>query len=166
MAACTICKEPGVRKVVDGYLEDNMTGAGISRALGRLFPGSSSVPSSDVINRHRQHYKPEPTRAPRERKRDFAAYMRDRIQTAVEQIEPVTAEDGSVVDPILRVDLQPALNTGLKAQAVLDKREQVAKKQTQAEVLLGLLAALRGEGRPVAQLEDGMTIEGTAREVV
>ena len=162
MALCTVCKNPGVRKVVDGYLEEGVSGAGTSRALADL---GLSV-SSDVINQHKRHYAPPPERPKGTLKRDFAIYMRDRIQTAVEAIEPETDENGKTYDPVLSKHLQPAIASGLKAEAQIEKREQAVKKQTQADVLLALLASLRGEGRPMLQLEDPNVIEGTAREVV
>lgn len=150
MAKCTVCANVGVRKVVDGYLEDRVTGAGISRSLADL----GLTLSPDVINRHKTHYAPPPERPKGTRKADFAAIVRDK---AAEQFE------GGELD-LSEKDHVAGINAGLKAQAILDKREQVGKKQTQAETLVALLAALRGGGVPLA-LDDGMTIDGEAVEV-
>ena len=59
------------------------------------------------------------------------------------------------------------INAGLKAQALIDKREQSKKKSTQSEALVALLAALRGEGfvEPPKQLNDPNVIEGVAVEI-
>ena len=159
MSKCSVCANPGLRKVIDGNLEDGVTGTGVSRSLASL---GLNV-SADIVNSHRQHYKPEPERAKGERKRDFAVYMRDRVTTAFENVLPETLDDGTLgPDPILHNKFAPAINVGLKAQAILDKREQTQKRHTQSEALVALLSALRGEGRPIALIDDPMVIDGTA----
>ena len=142
---CSICTRPGLRKVIDGDLNEGVTGAGISRALASL--GLTVTP--DVINRHKTHYAPPEVRLKGTRKHDFAVKVRDRMSTAVDAIQPFTSEDGeTIIDPILNKDFAPALGVGLKAQAIIDRREQTMKKQTGAEVLIALLRSLRGEATP------------------
>jgi hypothetical protein len=153
---CTVCSNSTVRRLVDAELEAGVSGAGISRNLAR----AGMTLTADVINRHKLHYKPEETRSPGERKRDFAVYVRNRTQDAVEAL-PVP-EDGGL-DPILHKDLQAALNSGLKAQAILDKREVVKAKQSGGEIGLALLRWLEGGTMP--QLTAGTVIEGTSVEV-
>jgi hypothetical protein len=46
---CTICANPSVQKVVDGYLEAGVSGAGISRSLSEL----GQTVSAKVILRHK-----------------------------------------------------------------------------------------------------------------
>jgi hypothetical protein len=136
--------------VVDGNLSEGVTGAGISRSMASF---GLNV-SADRINNHAKHYAPPEARQPGTRKRDFAILVREK---AVEQFE---AGELDLTDK----DHAPGISAGLKAQALIDKREAGQKKQTQAEAFVALLSALRGED-PVALIEDGLTIEGTFEDL-
>lgn len=137
--------------MIDGYLAEGMSGAGVSRSLATL--GLDVSP--DVINRHKKHYEPEPDRPANTRKRDFAIMVRDK---AVEQL------DAGQLD-LRDKDTVPGINAGLKADAILKKQDAQKRKMGHEDVLASIIVALRGEGKPIAVLDDGMTIEGTAVEV-
>ena len=111
--------------------------------------------SSDRILNHRKHRADEGYVAPARTKKDLAVLVRDRV------LEQVEDESMDIMDP----RAQAAIGSGLKAQALLDKREQQQKKHTQADALVALLGALRGESYTPPMLDDGMTIEGEAHEV-
>jgi len=148
---CTVCKNPGVRKVVDGYLEEGTTGAGVSRALADL--GLNLSP--EVINRHKTHYEPPKERQKGTRKADFAVIIRDKA------IEQVQSGELDLTDK----DQVAGINAGLKAQAILDKREVFKAKAGTAELAWALLGIFGQQTPPPAQLDDGMTVEGTFEEV-
>jgi len=88
-------------------------------------------------------------------KRDAAAIIKDRLLDALEARE--NSEEGL---DILDKDLQPALKSALAAQSMEDKREQ--KKVTQ-NFWVQLYTGQQGE---LPQLDDGVTIDGQAVEVV
>ena len=132
----------------------DLSAAALSRQAGDL----GMDLTADRILTHRKHREEERPvgEGIAKRKSDFAALVRER---AVEQFA------NGELDLTLK-DHAAGINAGLKAQAILDKREATQKKHTQADALVALLAALRGEGyRPVALLEDPNVIEGQAVEV-
>lgn len=144
-----------MRVAVDEYLDQKEPFAFIARVMtARGFKVSADVVSKH--SRHRHEYAPPPTAAPNTERRDIAKLLQQRMGDAI-----ATMPDDELFDK----DNQSAIGNALKAQNIIDKREIAQKKQTGADVLLSLLAALRGEGRPAPQLEDGMTIEGEAVEV-
>ena len=147
---CTVCENPTIRRMIDDSLEEGVSGAGISRHL----EGVGCDVSAEIINRHKLHYRPEPERPVGTRKRDFAVMVRDKAADLLENGELYLTDKDKV----------PGINAGLKAQSVIDRREVVAKKQTKADVLIALLAALRGESIP-AQIGPGVIIEGEAIEI-
>jgi hypothetical protein len=149
-APCTVCKNPGVRKVVDGYYGEGMTGAGISRALA----GLGLKVSPEVVNGHGKHYAPPPERLKGTPKKDFAIVVRDK---AYDQLE---AGDLDLADK----DQVAGINAGLKAQALIDKREAIKAKVGTAELAWALLGMLTSPPE-LPQLEDGLTVEGTFQEV-
>lgn len=72
------------------------------------------------------------------------------------------------VDDNIRVDkdFQPALNTALKAEGLIDKREALKAKtgMDYAQIVAGIQFMLHGTPIP-KQLDDGKTIEGDFHEV-
>jgi hypothetical protein len=148
---CSICANPLARKTIDGGLDEGMTAAGISRML----EGIGATVSQDVINRHRKHYRDgQPERPKGTSKTDFAIVVRDRAADMFE------SEDLDLRNK----DHVAGINSGLKAQAILDAREKVKAKQGNAELAFAIIGMLTGQAPP-AQLEDGNTIEGEAVEV-
>jgi hypothetical protein len=138
---------------VDDSLNRGLSNVGISAAIAELGGTLDRL----VIARHKENHwtKPVNPDAPRPTMRDLAITMRDKV---LEAVEPMDAEALLYMGK----DLAPMIGQGLKAQAILDKREQATKKNTQADILLSLLAALRGEGRPMLQIEDGTVVDGVA----
>lgn len=86
---------------------------------------------------------------------DFATLVRDKAMRAVEAMPD---------ELILDKGFSSGINTALKAQGLLDKREQARSKQQNAELAFAILALI-GERPAPLQLEDGLTVEGTAVEV-
>lgn len=123
-----------------------MTGIGTSRALAQ----DKLEITADVINRHKTHYKPPEARTPGTSKRDFAILVRDK---AYDQFE---AGQLSLVVK----DTVPGVTAGLKAQAILDRRDEKKSKAGLADLAWALLGLLKSETAPPLRLEDGNTIEG------
>jgi len=148
-----------MRRVVDEELTKGMAYAQLARLMKmRGFPVSDATISSH--DKHRHEYALPEAANTRTAKRDAAAIIKNRLLDAIE------AQDASVDGlDILNKDLQPALKTALSAQNIEDKREAQRKQHSTVEVLTALLGALRGEGAPPLQLDDGMTVEGEAVEV-
>jgi len=171
---CTICANTTLRGTIDRSLELNITAAGISRQLAEF----GATVSPEVINRHKQHYVPVVSKEQRQTKRDAAAIIKGRVLDALDaRIDRVGQWVGEGADrvwlpasDILDKDLQPALNTALGAQKIEDAREKVKSKQGNAELAFAILRMLSGDSFPVTltnqQLEDGITIEGYAEEIL
>lgn len=169
---CTVCNNEALRAFVDTGLDKGLSARGIAASLeaagGKMDP--------DVISRHRaNHYTPPPPPegAPKPTKRDLAIMLRDKVADAVERAEPrkrLVKEDGEWVEKdvpfdVLDPDLSGALSMGLKAQAIVDKREAEAKKLGLAAGALGFQMYLAGLGRDDAPaLPDG-SVEGTFKDV-
>jgi hypothetical protein len=154
---CLICQNPSLRSYVDGGLNKGVSNAGI--AAGLAAAGGTLDP--DVIGRHKNNHwtKPEEPGAPKPTKRDLAIMLRDQV------IERIEAGDVDILDK----EVAPGLGVGLKAQALLDKREQTERKLGLAAGYLGLQLFLQGLGdeRPEpVMIEDGLTVEGEFSEAV
>lgn len=146
---CSVCAKSALAKFVDG--SPDLSAAALSRQAEQI----GMDLSADRILNHRAHRAPLEDLKPAKTKRDFAILVRDK---AAEQFELGAL---SLTDK----EMVPGISAGLKAQAVIDKREQVAKKQSGEDVLLALLDALRGGRRPEpVLLEDPTIIEGTFTE--
>lgn len=152
---CLICKNPALRDYVDGGLNKGLSNAGIAAGIeaagGKLDP--------DVVSRHRHAHWIKPMRedAPKPTSRDLAIMVRDKIADAV---EPMSGE--AIL--LLGKDMAPAINAGLKSQAILDKREQSQARLGIAAGALSLQMWLNGlrDAPPPPELDDGNTIEGEA----
>jgi hypothetical protein len=86
---------------------------------------------------------------------DVARVLRDRYISIIEKMSD---------DELMVKDFSPALNVALKSQAALDRRESNKAKTGGSEVAFAIIAMLRGDPPP-RQIEDGLMIEGVAREV-
>jgi hypothetical protein len=84
--------------------------------------------------------------------KDLAALVRDRVHSMVQDMPDARLWDK---------DLMPTLNTGLKAEAIIDKRKALAAKTgvDAMQLYAGLMQMLHGTPVP-KQLEDGNTVEG------
>lgn len=149
MIRCSVCKTPALAKFVDA--SPDLTAAALSRQAETL----GMDLTADRILTHRKHREEERPigEGIAKRKADFAALVREK---AVEQF---TNGELDLTDKAHAA----GINAGLKAQKLIDDRDKREKKQTQAEALVALLSALRGEGhRPVALLDDPNVIDGEA----
>lgn len=155
---CLICKNPALRGYVDDGLNRGLSNSGIAAAFvaagGKLDP--------EVIGRHKANHwtKPVDPSAPKPTSRDLAIMVRDKVADAIEDMPG----EGIL---LMGKELAPSLNAGLKAQTILDKREQANKKLGIAAGALSLQMWLAGLGdtEPPKELDDGNTIEGEAVEV-
>lgn len=87
---------------------------------------------------------------------DVAKLLRDRYHSIIDGMDDVD---------LMQKDFAPGFNVALKAQAILDKREERKAHVGGAELAFALIALV--EGRPVPkQLEDGVTVEGEYVEAV
>lgn len=116
----------------------------------------------ETVGRHKSRHWRMPVRddAPKATARDLAVMVRDKVADVVQDMPG----EGLV---LMGKELAPALNAGLKAQGMLDKREQVNKKLGIAAGALSLQMWLAGlhDVAPPAELDDGNTIDGDAVEV-
>jgi hypothetical protein len=155
---CLICKNDALKAYLNDNLNRGLSNAGISAGLAAA--GGSLDP--DVIGRHKSRHWTRPTDpdAPKATKRDLAIMVHEK---AVEGLEGVSGE-GML---LMGKELAPAINAGLKARAILDKREQAQAKLGLAAGALSLQMWLAGlsEAPPPPELDDGHTIEGTAVDV-
>jgi hypothetical protein len=118
--------------------------AGIMAARG--FPVSAQVVSTHDKHRHEYEIKPQT----KTEKADLAAIISAKMAQTIIAMEPEDMFDRNI---------QPALGTALKAQAIIDKRELKKPKQN---FFIELYMGQREEPR---LLEDPNTIEGEAVEV-
>lgn len=152
---CLICKNEGLLLFVNALLDKGLSNRGVSAAIeaadGKLDP--------DVVARHRNGHYTAPVEAPKTQptKRDLAILVRDKAYEAIEGRDPEALL-------WLGKEFAPLINSGLRAEAILDKREAVKAKQSGGALLLDALKALL-LGPPAAQLEDGKTVEGEFVEV-
>ena len=165
---CKVCDDKAVCLTVDRYLDQGLSCLLISQTLTL---GGWAV-AAPTVSRHKLHYTRGVNPDLKPSRRDAAIIIKNRVLDALELVEErpgewLTDAEGNRVymkgGSILDKDLQPALGTALKAQALEDKRELAKAKGGAVQVLTALLAALRGE--PVLLLEDGNMIEGDAVEV-
>jgi hypothetical protein len=123
-------------------------------ALSRQAESLGMDLSTQRIGTHREHREAETPvgEGIAKRQKDFAVLVREK---AIQQLESGELD-------LTDKDAVPGINAGLKAQALIDKREQAKKNTTQADMLVALLGTLRGD---VPMLEDPSVIEGTAVEI-
>lgn len=144
------------------YVDASITRGLSNVAIAAGFAEAGGKLDKDVVGRHKSgHYiKPIDPDAPTPTNRDLAIIMRDKV---VEAIEPMSGE----ALLLFGKDMAPMVSQGLKAQALVDKREQVNKKLGIAAGALSLQMWLAGlsETAPPPELDDGNTIEGKAVEV-
>lgn len=144
---------------MDGALNKGISNRGVSAGIDAM--GGSLDP--DIVARHKVAHWVKPVRpdAPKATARDLAIMVRDKV---VEAIEDIPGEGLLLMGDAFG----PTLNAGLKAQTILDKREAVNKKLGIAAGALSLQMWLAGlnESAPPPELDDGLTIEGEAVEVL
>jgi hypothetical protein len=147
---CSVCAIPALAKFADANTELSASG------LSKQAETAGMNLSADRIQTHRKHRADEGYLAASTTKKDLAILIRDKVAMRVE------TEDFDVLDR----NVAAGLGAGLKAQALIDKRDAREKKMTQAEGFLAILSALRGEGHgPTVLLEDPNVIDGVAVEI-
>lgn len=152
---CLICANVPLRLFVDNGLNNGLSNAGIAASIvdlgGKLDP--------DVVGRHKANHwtKPERTEGPKPTRRDLNIMVRDKVIDAIEDYTP----DALM---LMGKELAPMVNSGLKAQAALDKQVQHREKLGASLWLAGFQAQLN-PAPVVPELEDGDTTEGEAVEV-
>ena len=171
---CMICQEPERARLIEADWVGGMTAAGIAT---RMTAAGWPIVGGTVLNHLKKHVKDAATRSNVPAglgRRDAAVFIRDRILDEVERREQafrMAVEDGmpdDVIDTlrpdILDKDLQPALNTAIKAEAVVAKREdsQSKRKIDLFKLMLGDAGGLAPKGL----IGDGLTIEGEFEEVL
>lgn len=116
---CLVCKAPALLDYVNGGLNKGLSARAIAAGIEAV--GGSLDP--DVISRHKAKHWVKPVRegAPTPTSRDLAIMVRDKVADAVEDMPG----EGIL---LMGKELAPALNAGLKAQAMLDKKEATNKK--------------------------------------
>ena len=149
-----ICDDKVACRAIDEELERGMTGA----ALARLMTLRGFEVTAPTVLQHAKHRQPIAPPGVATRKRDLALLVRDKAYTMAENMPDELFADKGV---------QGALTVGLRAEALLDKREARTddrKSVIQLAILLaggpaGLLAP------PELTSGDDDIIEGTAEEV-
>lgn len=157
-ARCRICGVPALRDYVDSALNKGLTLAAVAAGIEAM--GGNIT--TETIGRHKTRHWVKPVRedAPRPTNRDLAIMVRDKVADAVEDMP------GEAI-LLMGKELAPAINAGLKAEQIIDRRAAVNKKLGIAAGALSLQMWLAGlhNAPPPAELDDGNTIEGEAVEV-
>lgn len=155
---CMICDDKIACRAIDEELAKGLSG----EALARLMTLRGFSVTAPTILSHAKHRVPIPPPGVAKKKRDLALLVRDKV---AERIENAEGDDEAMDSLLFSKGGQGAISVGLKAEAIIDKREaRVDDKQT----VLKLALLLAGGGQllaPPELIEDGMTIEGEAREV-
>lgn len=147
---CSICKA-GVSLVRYVDASPDLSAAALSRQAATV----GMDLSAERIRTHRSHRQQELPSKIAKTTKDFAILVRDR---AAEQFEK-----GGLA--LTDKELVPGINAGLKAQGIIDGREKIKARQGNAELAYAILAMLSGAPQTPLELDDGLTIEGTAIEV-
>lgn len=151
---CKVCDDKAAALTIDRYLEQDLNYSTIARSLTL---GGFPV-SAPTISAHDKHRAPSVDPRIGAGKRDAAKIIKGKVLDALEKVGEAEDNDGTF---ILNAQLQPALATALKAQAIEDKREQT-KANAGVTFVLQLAAAL---GERLA-LPDPNVVEGHAVEVL
>jgi hypothetical protein len=175
---CKICRAPNRRRLVEADWADGISAEGIARTMREAgWPLSSAT----VLKHLKEHTPGAATREPvKAGKRDAAIFLQNRLMDEIERREElVLIEEETTGEKvpdhrrldILDKDLQPALATILRAQALINTREK-AKGPRAGMMLLMLGVSPDGLGPgALAPLElssgeeDDDIIDGEAIEV-
>lgn len=148
---CSICKA-GVSLVRYVDASPDLSAAALSRQAANV----GMDLSAERIITHRNHRKQEEPSKIAKTGKDFAILVRDK---ASEQFEAGQLD-------LRDKDSVPGVTAGLKAQGIIDSREKIKARQGNAELAFAIIAMLTGGApQPPLELDDGLTIEGTATEV-
>jgi hypothetical protein len=148
VTGCKVCDDIALKGGVDELLEGKAPYTQIARRMtARGFPVSADIVSSHDKHRHEYPTKSQTTIE----RRDVAAIIRDKMTQTIVAMNP---------GDMFEKDLQPALGTALKAQAIIDKRET---KKPQQNFFIELYMGQRVG--PAALLDDPNVIDGEATEV-
>ena len=157
-ARCRVCGNPALRDYVDSALNKGLSNRAIAAGIDAM--GGTLDP--DVVGRHKKAHWTMPVRAeaPTPTKRDLAIMVQEKVADAIEDMPG----EGIL---LMGKELAPAINAGLKAQAMIDKREAVNKKLGIAAGALSLQMWLAGlsDTKPPAELDDPNIVEGEAVEL-
>lgn len=175
---CAVCKSPNRRRLVNLGWNSKMTAADISAGL------SGEVGVSTILKHLKEHEDGGDIReipveeAKSVRSRVYAIQMlmvgeiERRVALAQEKAAIASELTGEPQDwadyfNILDKDMQAAVGSIIKTQAMKDKQET-----TTASLKIGLFQALVGAGKApkdligaLPALDDGMTVEGEARDL-
>jgi hypothetical protein len=151
MSRCTVCDHSFNMRVVNDYLNSGMTSAGISRLLAE----NNIDINAEIIARHKRHW--VATRQPYqgENRKDFAIKVRDK---AYEMFEQGTLD-------LAQRNHAAGITAGLKAQGLLDKREEKKSAEASAGLAFAIIHMLTGQQPEPLALDDGRTIDGEAIDV-
>lgn len=147
---CSICKNKVRKAVIDAALDKDVSLAVIQRDMAESGWSIGYLP----LRRHRDHYVSSAGLS-KLRGKDLAIVIRDRTLEAI--------EDGRL--DIADSDTWKNVAPGLKAQDILDKRE---RQTDMTKIMLAFARMIGGGESPppeVAQIEDGLTIEGDYEEL-
>lgn len=173
---CKICRMPGRRRLIEADWAAGMSAVGIA---ANMTDSGWAITSGTVIKHLKEHAGPEAAIRvpPTLKKRDAAVFFRERIMDRIEELEtgdgpkqmiavrgPEGIEYVEKDFDILDKDLQPAINTALKAETQIEARE-ARKDAKQIGLLVLMLGGAGSDGLAPEELSDGMVIDGEATEV-
>jgi len=155
---CVLCRHPLVAQINKRIAVGR---GGIANAMRWMEDNDlGPVPHRNTFSTHKNEHMTEPHEKARieateafkrqqstirAKPGDLAALVRDNVFARV--------EEGT---------LEPSLSEGLRAQEMLDRRDE---RKGDRDMMLTLAGLLSGASVPVALLADGNTIDGTFREV-
>lgn len=147
-----ICDDKVAKRAIDEDLERGLTFVG----LARLMTLRGFAVSAATVGHHNSHREPSVRSDAKVAKRDAAIIIRDKLLDAMD----VAEGDENSRFHILAKDSQGAIANALKAQVVIDKRDNV---KVQNNFWVNLYTGQQTE-RPVL-LDDPSIFEGRATEI-
>jgi hypothetical protein len=147
-ARCLVCRAGSTRQdMVAALWSEGMTAKGIA---AQMADAGWNLTANVILGHLKEHVDGAAGRKPPAMRdhRDAAIFVRDRIMDRLQE-EPtrqVVGKDGEIEEvpfDILDKDLQPALNSMLKAESIIQKR---SANETKVGVLLLMLGGDDGRG--------------------
>jgi hypothetical protein len=154
---CKLCRHPMAAQINKRIAAGR---GGIANAMRWMQDNELEVPHRNTFSTHkREHMTTE-----FERQREAA------VKTLEKQQRMVRAKSGDLAQLVrdnvfARVEegtLEPSLSEGLRAQEMLDRRNE---KGADRDLMLHLAGLLSGATTPLALLSDGTTVEGEFTEI-
>lgn len=173
---CKVCRAPNRRRLIEADWADGMTAAGISKVMK---DAGWPISAETILKHLKEHVEGAAVRLPPTiSKRDASILIKDAILDRLEELQAggtrqvlVKGPDGGMEVQelefdIMDKDLQAALGTALKAEAIQVKKDDNQTKR-KIDLFQLMLGGADGKGMlaPMDLIEDGNTVEGEFADV-